>query len=109
VFASSFQNAAQPPSGYVTRGYRNTAVNITGSTSTLAVAETVELSAEATSGGTTVPNVQFIWTSDNEVVATVDINTGVVTAEGAGTASITATAKGGANSSYGITVTAPDP
>jgi hypothetical protein len=109
VFASSFQNAAQPPSGYVTRGYRNTAVNVTGSTNTLGVADTVHLNAEATSNGTTVPNVQFIWTSNDEGVATVDINTGIVTAVGAGSANITATAKGGANSTYGITVSGPQP
>jgi DNA-binding beta-propeller fold protein YncE len=55
------------------------------------------------------------YTSSNPAVATIDANTGVVTAVSAGTATVTATqaAKPGANqertATYALTITAPDP
>ncbi|HEX9692439.1 MAG TPA: Ig-like domain-containing protein, partial [Gemmatimonadales bacterium] len=83
-------------SGTRVRGYRNTAVTVSPTTATLAsIGATTTLTASATSGGSPISNVQFTWTSTNAAVATVDINTGVVTAVSTGTADIVATAAGG--------------
>jgi adhesin/invasin len=73
------------------------AISVTPSTSTLtSVNETVQLAAAARDANdhpVTRP-VTFAWSSDQTGVATVDATTGLVTAAGQGTATITAAAEG---------------
>ncbi len=76
----------QPPPPTVT------SVEVTPATQTLtAFGETFQFSAVAKdAGGRTVAGRTFTWTSSDEVVATVDAATGLATAVGNGTATITA-------------------
>ena len=69
-----------------------TSVTISPATATLSLATTptVQLTATAENGGTTITGRAITWSSDNTSVATVDA-TGKVTAIAAGTANITAT------------------
>lgn len=85
-------------------------IAVTPSTSALTVGGTVDLSATATFGdGSTIPNydAQVTWGSTASAVASVDAN-GLVTAVGAGAATITAT-KGLIQGTATITVTSPGP
>ncbi len=73
------------------------------------VGDTHQLTAVArTSEGTMIGGIQFMWSSDNIDVATVD-QTGLVTAIGAGTANITATADGIISEPVMIMVSEPPP
>jgi len=71
-----------------------TKVTITNAPKEMSINGTVTLNAEATP--VTGANA-FTWSSSNKSIATVDENTGVVTAHKAGTVTITATAKDGSN------------
>ena len=70
--------------------------------------DTVQLMAEAfDANANSIAGVEFTWSSDDESVATVDAS-GLVTAVGNGTATITATsggASGGASGTAAVTVT----
>ena len=69
----------------------------------LVLGDTVQLSAEAfDANGNAIADAAFTWTSDDTLVATVD-NDGLTTAEGNGTATITAAA-GAATGSAAVTV-----
>lgn len=76
-----------------------TNISVSPSSSTLDIGETVALSASVTP--TNATNKAVTWSSDDEDVASVSTS-GVVTANGAGTCTITATAKDGS----GVTGTA---
>ncbi len=76
------------------------AININGSTTSLTVGQTLKLTASASPSTVTLPTV--VWTSSNPEVATVS-NNGLVTAVGAGTVTIQASAEGKTNT-YQITV-----
>ena len=67
-----------------------------------ALDETVQLSAIATAGATPVPGQVFVWVSSNTSVATVS-NSGLVTAIGNGTSTVTASASQ-ASGSANVTV-----
>lgn len=88
----------------VTVAQRAKSVAVTPGTATLtALSATVQLAATAEdAGGHAIPDKRFTWSSSHEIVATVD-TTGVVTAVGNGTATITATADG-AGSAAEVTV-----
>ena len=76
-------------------------VTAAGNKKTLQIGETVQLSANEKDGGAAVSGVT--WRSRAEAVATVDAN-GLVTAVGAGSATIRATKDGYATASISITV-----
>ena len=66
------------------------AITVRPSTMTMEVGGTFQFEATAlTADGMTIPDVQFIWKSDDDGIATVD-DTGLVTAVATGTAMITA-------------------
>src|SRR5690606_10898597 len=89
-------SACTPPS-------TNVAVTVTPATATLAVGPSLALSASSTDGADT-----FSWASNNIAVATVDAS-GIVTAEGIGSARITATGSSSAAEGFAdLTVTAGD-
>ena len=78
-------------------------VEVTAGTSRLTVGQTTQASAEPRDeGGRLVPAAPVTWTSDSGSVASVDAR-GVVTANSAGTATITATC-GDAKGSMSVTV-----
>ena len=79
-------------------------VNVSPDAATLvSLQDTIRISAEAEDAdGNSIPNAQFTWSSNDESVATVDAS-GLVTAQGNGTAAITASA-GGVAGSAEITV-----
>ena len=88
------------------RGYRGATVTTAAAITTLnAIGDTLLVTANAyDAGGSGIPGgVLFVWSSDNEAVATVD-QRGVVTAESNGIANIWATATGGAADVQPITV-----
>jgi Bacterial Ig-like domain (group 2) len=90
--------------GVIMRGVRGATVMVTPSTPTITgLGTTQQLTATGYAGGTPVPGVAFSWSSSNPAVATVSA-TGLVTAVGAGTATITATAPGGASAGTLVTV-----
>ncbi|HEY9225611.1 MAG TPA: Ig-like domain-containing protein [Gemmatimonadaceae bacterium] len=77
----------------------------TGSTLSLATNPTVQFSATATNGGTTIAGRTIAWSSSNSAVATVDAS-GKVTAKAVGTTNITAVAVfDGVTSSFPVTIT----
>ena len=81
-------------------------VTVTPSSRTLTVGQTVTLSATARdAGGTVIAGAPITWSSSNTAVATVS-SSGVVSAVGAGSATITATS-GTASGTSAITVTLP--
>jgi uncharacterized protein YjdB len=84
-------------------------VTLSPANPSVAPLSTVQLSAEARDQGNSVvgglTNASYAWTSSDTTVATVDGN-GVVTGLTPGTATITATAPGGAQGSTTVTVTA---
>ena len=69
------------------------AINVTPNTATISINGNVDLDAVFTP--TDATNQNSTWSSDNEGVATVDTNTGVVTGVSAGNAVITATSEDG--------------
>ena len=82
-------------------------VTVTPATDTLVVGDTLRLTAEAAdANGHRVAGAEFSWASGDTAVAEVDA-TGLVTAAGNGTATITATA-GSARGTARITVPNPD-
>ncbi|WP_420634363.1 Ig-like domain-containing protein [Candidatus Palauibacter sp.] len=87
----------------VTVEQRAAAVIVTPAADTLAVGDTLRLSAVATDGnGHPVATAQFAWSSDDTTVARVD-STGLVTAAGSGMTTIAVSA-GSASASAAITV-----
>jgi len=87
-----------PPAPVVTQ------VEVTGSTTTLAPRQTVQLTATArTAAGQTVGNATMAWSSSAPAVATVD-NAGLVTGVAAGTVEIRAVT-GTVTGRYALTVT----
>jgi hypothetical protein len=96
--------------GTIWEGHRGATVTLSPAAPTLtAIGQTVQLTAEARRADNTVingapwPGVKYTWVSGDETVVTVD-TTGLVTAVGNGTATITATAPGGAAASAAVTV-----
>src|SRR5262249_4366930 len=93
------------------RGVRGAMVAVTAPNPTITtIGGTTQLIAETRDPGNAnavVPNVAYTWSSNNTNVATVDPTSGVVTATGNGTATITATAPGGANGHTDVTVSPP--
>jgi plastocyanin len=83
-----------------------TNVSISGNVTTMTVGQTLTFTAVAFNSTTLSIPTTFTWTSGNNAAATVGASTGVVTAVGAGIASINATA-GGKTGSRVITVSAP--
>lgn len=93
-------------SGTVLRGYRGGTVSVTPANPIITGA-TEQLTATARDAGNSViSSVTFSWFSDNTNVATVDPVTGLVTVVTNGSATITATAPGGAAGSTLVTVPA---
>jgi uncharacterized protein YjdB len=83
-------------------------VSVTPASTTLAVGESVQLSATAKdAGGATLSGIALTWTSSNTGVATVS-SAGVVKGLAGGSATVTATAQGVSGSSA-VSVTAPAP
>ena len=83
-------------------------VTVSPSEATIEAGETQQFTAMAlTSDGMEVPDVEFMWSSSDEMVATVDAN-GLATGVGAGEAMITATADS-VSGSVTLTVTEPPP
>src|SRR2546426_762367 len=81
-------------------------VTVTPATASVAVGQTVQLTATLRdANGNVLSGRTVLWTSDNAVVATVD-GTGLVTGVSAGPAVITATSEGKSGSAS-VTVTAP--
>lgn len=74
-------------------------VSVSPSEAKVTAGKTVQLNATVNPAGHTVK-----WSSNNERIAKVDENTGVVTGVSAGTATITATTDGGASDTATITV-----
>ncbi len=91
--------------GLILRGVRGASVTVTpASTDLTAISETIQLSATALDAGSdSIAGVAYAWSSDNTAIATVDA-TGLVTASGFGTATITAEAPGGASATATINV-----
>jgi uncharacterized protein YjdB len=91
--------------GTILRGVRGAAVAVMPAAPTLtALGVTYQFGAIARDpGGALIGGVTFAWSSDAPGVATVDGN-GLVTAVGNGTATISATAAGGARGSTAVTV-----
>jgi len=90
--------------GTILRGYRNGAAAVTPSSATISGNyNQVQLAAPAAAGGTPVAGVTYLWSSTDEDVATVD-GDGLVTGLANGTATIMATAFGGAAATATVTV-----
>jgi hypothetical protein len=91
--------------GTILRGLRDASVSVTPAGPTITgLGNTQQMLATARDGASnTVGGVTFTWTSNNESVATVSAS-GLVTAVAAGSATITATAPGGAAGSTTVTV-----
>ena len=85
-----------------------TTVNVSANTKELNKGETVKASAEVLPANTTDENKSVKWSSSNDAVATVDAD-GIITAVGAGSATITATsnARPEVSGSIDITVNVP--
>jgi uncharacterized protein YjdB len=82
--------------GIILRGVRGGTVGVTPASPTITgLGTTQQLTATGYAGATPVAGVAFTWTTSNPAVATVNAS-GLVTAVGAGSATITATAPGGA-------------
>jgi len=82
-----------------------TNVPVTNVTVTL-TPDTLAIGAAETAAATTTPSGQSVtWSSSNPSVATISASTGVITAVGLGTTTITATAAGGVKGTEGLTVT----
>lgn len=91
----------------VTVAQRVASVTVVSAADTLLAGDTLRLEAEALdANGHAVPGAAFSWSSSNESVATVD-DSGLVTAVGDGTASVTATS-GSASGSATVTVETPN-
>jgi uncharacterized protein YjdB len=92
--------------GTILQGFRGATVNVAPANPTLtSLAATVQLSATARDASNNlVSGATYTWTSDTPAVATVDPATGLVTAVAAGSATITATAPGGAAGSTTVSV-----
>ncbi len=74
----------------------------------VAVGETLQLSADASdAGGASIQQPTLTWSSSDDAVATVDA-AGLVTGEGAGTATITARAASGVEATAPVDVFLPD-
>jgi uncharacterized protein YjdB len=82
----------------------NVLVSPGGPTLSLATTPTVQLTATATNGATTITGRTIAWSSSNTAVATVDA-TGKVTAKATGNANITATAVFDGKASAPVTIT----
>jgi len=91
--------------GTILRGFRDATVTVTPGGSTItAIGGQLQFTAQANAGGVPgVPDVTFTWSSSDSSVAVPDA-TGLVTSVGDGTATITATAPGGASGSTTVTV-----
>ena len=90
--------------GTILRGYRNGTVAVTPSSATISGNDNqLQLAASAAAGGTPVAGVTYLWSSSDEDVATVD-GDGLVTGLASGTATIRATAFGGATATTTVTV-----
>ncbi len=89
------------------RGYRGATVALTVPRSNLVgTGDQVQLIAEAQDGGTPIGGVVFTWESSAPGIVDVDAN-GLVEAVGQGSATVTATASGGASNFTTITVQIP--
>jgi hypothetical protein len=103
VYAAGY-NWSGVNAGVILRGVRGATVSVTPSSPTITgLGTTQQLTATGYAGGTPVAGVAFTWSSSNAAVATVNA-AGLVTAVGAGTATITATAPGGASAGTLVTV-----
>ncbi len=96
-------------SGYVSKCYCVTgiALSMTGEHKNLDVGETNQLLVTYTPANATCDTEIVSWTSSNNNILSVS-NTGLVTANMAGEATITATTEGGVTATYTITVNNPD-
>jgi uncharacterized protein YjdB len=103
-YATITVNAPPPPPAPVV-----TTVAVSPASATLNVGATSQLGAQARdANGAAMSGVTFTWSSSNTAVATVS-NSGLVTAVGAGSATIRATAPNSVQGSAAITVNAPLP
>ena len=96
-------------SGYVSKCYCVTGIvlSMTGGHQNLDVGQTNQLSVEYIPENATCDKEIVSWTSSNNNILSVS-NTGLVTANMAGEATITATTEGGVTATYTITVNNPD-
>ena len=108
VTYSTTTTAAPDYSGYVSKCYCVTgiALSMTGEHKNLDVGETNQLLVTYTPADATCDNAIDSWTSSNDNILSVS-NTGLVTAQMAGTATITAKTAGGVTATYTITVNNP--
>ncbi len=84
-------------------------VTITPSPASVVEGATRSLTARAfAAGGAFIANAPMTWSTDDEMIATVD-GSGVVTGVAVGETRVTATAANGINGSVGVTVDAADP
>lgn len=101
--------AAPDYSGYVSKCYCVTGITLSmtgGEHKNLDVGETNQLLVAYTPKNATCDNAIVSWTSSNDNILSVS-NTGLVTAQMAGTATITAKTEGGVTATYTITVNNP--